>query len=69
MPNITLTIDAVQAARVRDALADTDYPTNLVGYKQFLIDHTKNLVQDFERAQAQRAALATVTDPADVQIT
>ncbi len=69
MPTISLTIDATQAARIQAALAATDYPATLAGYKQFLVDHTINLVQEFERAQAQKTALATIVPPAELQVT
>lgn len=69
MPNVTLTIPDDQVARIRAALAKTDYPATLAGYKQLLIDTTRNLVVDYETAQARETALTGIAAPGVVSIT
>ena len=68
MPNITLTVTASQASRIAAALSATDYPQTVAGYRQLLIDYTRSFVQEYERAQSQEAALATIPPPATLDI-
>ena len=68
MPTITLTITPAQATRIAAMLAKTDYPATLVGYKALLVDYTRSLVGEYERAQAERAALATVVPAAPLDV-
>ena len=68
MPDVTFTVTAAQATRILAALRATDYPASLAGYKQFLADHTRNLVRDYEKAAAIKAALQTVQEPAEITI-
>ncbi len=60
MPTITLAFSASDAQRLQDALAGTPYPQTAAGLKTLLTDYLKDLVQNSERAQATKTALATV---------
>jgi len=69
MPNVTLTIGAGEAARIQAALTATDYPATVAGFKQLLMDYTRSFVQEYERAKAEKDALASVVPVSSLVIT
>ena len=68
MPSITLTVTAAQAVRIQAALSPTSYPQTLAGFKQLLVDYSRHFVQEYERAEAQKAALVGIAKPADFDV-
>ena len=69
MPSITLTFTAAQATRIQAWLNTTDYPPTTAGYKQAVVDWTKDMIKETEAAAAKDAALATVLPPVDLIVT
>ena len=69
MANITLTVTAAQADRIKAALAPTEYSEDLAGCKAMLVDYLKDFVRSYEKATGQAAAIAAVAEPAEVTIT
>lgn len=68
MPSITLTFTPAQAARIQAALGTTPYPQDAAGYKRLLVDYTRTFVQEYEKAAADKTALAAVALPADITV-
>lgn len=69
MPSITLTFTAEQATHIQAWLSTTDYPPTVAGYKQAVVDWTKDMVREAEDAAAKDAALATVQPAIDLIVT
>lgn len=64
MPDITISLTAQQANRMRDAFASEDNPTpNLADVKQELHRYLKAKVRQYERRVAEAAIQDTPFDP------
>ena len=69
MPSITLTFSTDNATRLQAALAPTSYPQTAAGLKTLLMDYLKTFVREYERASAEKTALASVSVPTAPDIT
>ena len=65
MPDITITLTAQQANRMRDAFATEENPTpNLADIKQEAVRFLRTRVRQYERRIAEAAIVDTPFDPA-----
>ena len=65
MPDLTITLTAQQANRMRDAFATEENPTpNLADIKQEAVRFLRTRVRQYERRIAEAAIVDTPFDPA-----